>query len=151
MLFSLHHTLRNTVVHLVNKAPAGHTHPELQDRLSLRVYDTLHDLVAARKIGRAEIERLYLYVSAESTAAEAQIAERQRLVAEEPPPLGPLPDPAVVIEILLAVIHSPMPDVSALAALMRAQGKGITREQVQAVCAHYELGKKKPALRRLRR
>lgn len=151
VLFSSHRTLRNTVVHLVNKASAGHTHPELQDRLRLRVYDTLHDLVAAREIGRAEIERLYLYVSAEPTAAEAQIAERQRLIAEPLPRSGPLPDPAVVIEVLLAVIHSHKPDVAALAALMRAQGKAITPGQVEAVWAHYELGKKKPASRRSRR
>jgi hypothetical protein len=151
VLFSRHRTLRNTIVHLVNKAQAGHTHAELQDRLGLRVYDTLHDLVAAREIGRAEIEQLYLYVSAEPTAAEAQITARQHLIAEPPPPLGPLLDPAVVIEVLLAVIHSPRPDVAALAALMRAQGKAITREQIEAVWAHYDLGKKKPALRRSRR
>jgi hypothetical protein len=151
VLFSRHRTLRNTIVHLVNKAQAGHTHAELQDRLRLRVHDTLHDLVAAREIGRAEIERLYLYVNAEPAAAEAQIAGRQRLIAEPPLRPGPLPDPAVVIEVLLAVIHSPKPDVAALAALMRAQGKAISREQVEAVWAHYELGKKKPASRRSRR
>ena len=151
VLFSSHRTLRNTIVHLVNKAQAGHTHAELQDRLSLRVYDTLHDLVAAREIGCAEMERLYLYVSAKPTAAEAQIAERQRLIAELPIPSGPLPDPAVVIEVLLAMIHSPKPDVASLAALMRAQGKAITPGQVEAVWAHYELGKKKLALRQSRR
>ena len=149
VLFSSHRTLRRTVVHLVNKAPAGDTHRELQDRLRLRVYDTLHDLVAAGEIGRAEVERLSLYVSAEPTVAEAQIAERQRRIAEPPP--GRLPDPAVVIEVLLAVIHSPKPDVAAVAALMRAQGKAITRGQVEAVWAHYEPGNKKPASRRSRR
>jgi hypothetical protein len=143
--------LRSTIVHLVNQAQAGQTHAELQDRLRLRVYDTVHDLVAAREIGRAEIERLYLYVSAVPTAAEAQIAERRRLIAGPVTPSGPLPDAAVVIEVLLAVIHSPKPDVSALAALLRAQGKAITAEQVEAVWAHYELGKKKPASRRWRR
>lgn len=151
VLFSRHRTLRHTVVHLVNQAPAGLTHPELQDRLRLRVYDTLHDLVEAREIGRADRERLYLYVSAEPTAAEAQMAERQRRMAEPPLPPGPLPDPAVVIEVLLAVIHSPKPDVAALAALLRAQGKAITPEQIAAVWAHYELGKKKPASRPSRR
>src|SRR4030042_5559512 len=60
VLFSSHGTLRNTVVYLVKNAPAGHTHAELQGRLSLRVYDTLHDLVAGREISRADIERLYL-------------------------------------------------------------------------------------------
>jgi hypothetical protein len=150
VLFSSHRTLRNTVVHLVNKAPAGHTHPELQDRLRLRVYDTLHDLVAAHEIGRAEIEQLYLYVSAEPARAEAQIDERQRLISK-PPSAAPLPDAAVVIEVLLAVIHSPKPDVETLAALLRAQGKAIAPGQVEAVWAHYELGKKKPASRRSRR
>ena len=148
VLFSSHRTLRNTVVHLVNKAPAGHTHAELQDRLRLRVYDTLYDLLAACEIGRSEMERLYLYVSAEPRVAECQIAERQRLIVAPRPLSGLLPDPAVVIEVLLAVIHSPKPDVSALAVMMRAQGKAITPEQVEAVWAHYELGKKKPALRR---
>lgn len=151
VLFSSHRTLRNTVVDLINKAQAGHTHAELQDRLRIRVHDTLHDLVAAGEIGRAEIERLYLYVSAEPTAAKAQIAGRQRQIVEPPLPSGPLPDAAVIIEVLLAVIHSPKPDVSALAALLRAQGKAITREQVDAVWAHYELGKKKPGSRRSRR
>jgi hypothetical protein len=150
ILFSSHGTLRNTIVHMINKAAGGHTHSELQDRLRLRVYDTLHDLVAAREIARADIERLYLYVSAERERADAQIAERQRLIAQLSRP-GPLPDAAVVIEVLLAVIHSPKPNVETVAAFLLAQGKTITREQVEAVWAHYELVKKTPASRRSRR
>ena len=134
MLFSSHGTLRNTVVYLVNKAPAGHTHAELQDHLRLRVYDTLHDLVAAREIACADIEKLYLYVSAEQKTAEAQIATRRRLNAEPLRPV-PLPDAAVVIEALLAVIHSPNPDIKEVAALMQAQGKAITPKQIEAVWA----------------
>jgi hypothetical protein len=147
VLFSSHGTLRNTVVYLVNKAAAGHTHAELQDRLRLRVYDTLHDLVAAREIACADIEQLYVYVSAEQKMAEAQIAARRRMNAE-PLRCVPLPDAAVVIEVLLGVIHSPKPDTREVAALMRSQGKAITPEQIEAVWAHYELGKKKPASRR---
>lgn len=150
ILFSSHGTLRNTIVHLVNNASAGHTHAELQDRLQLRVYDTLHDLVSAGEISRADIERLYLYVSAQSERAEAQIAERQRLIAQPARP-GPVPDAAAVIEVLLAVIHSPKATIEAITALLRAQGKAITQEQVEAVWMHYDLGKKTPASRRLRR
>ena len=90
-----------------------------------------------------------LYVNAQPGEAEAQIAERQRLITA-PPLAGPLPDAAVIIEVLLALIHAPKPDVVSIAALLASQGKGITREKVEAVWAHYELGKKKPALRRLR-
>lgn len=150
ILFSSHGTLRNTIVHLVNNASAGHTHAELQDRLQLRVYDTLHDLVSAGEISRADIERLYLYVSAQSGRAEAQIAERQRLIAQPARP-GPVPDAAAVIEVLLAVIHSPKATIEAITALLRAQGKAIAQEQVEAVWMHYDLGKKTPASRRLRR
>ena len=113
------------------------------------MYDTLHDLVAAGEISRTEWERLFLFVSAEPSTAREQIARRQRLIAEAPPPT-PLPDPAVVIEVLLGVIHSPRPDVAAVAAQLRARGKAVTPEQVEAVWTHYELGKKKPASRRSR-
>jgi len=150
VLFSRHGTLRNTVVYLVKNAQAGHTHAELRDRLRLRVHDTLHDLVTAREIARAPIEHLYLYVSAEPGRAAAQIAERQRLITAPPRP-GPLPDAAVVIEVLLAVIHSPKPDIAGITALMRVQGKTITPEQIEAVWAHYDLGKKNRASRRSRR
>ena len=106
--------------------------------------------MAAREIACVDMEQLYLYVSVEQKTAEAQIAARQRLNAEPPRPVS-LPDAAVVIEVLLAVIHSPRPDIKEVAALMRAQGKVITPDQIEAVWVHYELGKKKPALRRSRR
>ena len=150
VLFSRHRTLRATIVELVGKALAGYTHAELQLRLQLRVHDTLHDLVEAGEIGRTEIERVYLYVSAETARAEAQVAERGRLATRSMQPAR-LPEPPVVIEVLLAVIHSPKPDAATVAALLQAQGKGITLEQVETVWTHYELGKKKPASRRLRR
>jgi hypothetical protein len=150
VLFSSHGTLRDTMIYLVNRSSAGQTHAELQDRLRLRAYDTLHDLVAEHKLGCADIERLYLYVSAETETAEAQIASRRHLIAEPSQP-GPLPDAAIVIEVLLAVIHSPKPDIGKAASFMQSQGKAITQQQIEAVWAHYELGKKKPVLPQLRR
>jgi hypothetical protein len=150
VLFSSHGTLRNTVVYLVNKAVAGHTHAELQDRLRLRVYDTLHDLATAREIACVNIEQLYVYVSAEQKTAEAQIAERRRLNAAALRSFA-LPEAAVVIEVLLAVIHSPKPEIKEVAALMRVQGKAITPEQIEAVWTHYELDKKNLVSRRSRR
>jgi hypothetical protein len=54
-------------------------------------------------------------------------------------------------QVLLAVIHSRKPDIKKVAALMRAQGKAITPEQMEAEWIHYELGKKKPVSRQSRR
>jgi hypothetical protein len=148
VLFSSHGTLRDTIIYLINKSTAGKTHAELQNRVRLRVHDTLHDLVAAHEIGRTDFESLYLYVSARTETAEAQIAERRRMIASTTKPM-PLPDAATVIEVLLAVIHSPKPDIGKIAAFIQAQGKAITPQQIEDVWVHYELGKKKPVSRRL--
>ena len=60
VLFSRLRTLRATIIPMVADAPSGQTHSELEARVHLRVYDTLHDLVAEGRIGRVEFERLYL-------------------------------------------------------------------------------------------
>lgn len=148
--FSMHGTLRATAVWLVEKAPAGQTHEELQERLRLRLHDTLRDLVEAKALSRRLWEDVYVYLIANREAAEAQWAERQTLVryAIEPKPVLPL-DPARVIDILLDVIHHPKDDVKATARRLTARGLAITSEQIEAVFANY--GVKKTVRSRLPR
>jgi len=150
VLFSEHHTLRATVVHFVDAAPAGQTHPELQAKVHLRVHDTLRDLVAVSQIGRTEIERLYLYHSADAVRARAQVTQRRRLI-ETVSPQAPLPAPLVVVDVLVGLIHHPRDDAAALASRLRHSGKTVSVDQVEAVLRHYELGKKKPPSKRSRR
>jgi hypothetical protein len=147
VLFSKHRTLRATIVQLVNQASAGHTHEELQARLQLRVHDTLRSLVEDAEIGRTDIDRLFLYVSIEPATAEAQVAEMRRRLAHSPSPASAtLPDPGIVIEVLLAFIHHPKPNAAVIASVLHAQGKA-SREQVDAVWTRYQLGEKKRASR----
>ena len=141
-LFSKDRTLRATIVRLVGDASAGKTHAELQAQLRLRVHDTLLDLVHDKQIGRAKLDELYLYVSADRRLAQTQIAQRQRLLAVQPPP-APLPETGLVIEVLLAVINQPKADPAAVVPILKRQGRAISREQVKAVFARYDLGKKK--------
>lgn len=148
ILFSRHHTLRRTIVHFVEGAAAGQTQAELQAKLRLRVHDTLYALVQANQITRTELERLYLYLSADRQRARAQLGERRHLV-EGLPKLPPLPEPALIIEVLLGVIHHPRLDPMALASRLRQQGKAIAPDQVAAVFAAY--GVKKTAPSRSRR
>lgn len=149
VLFSRHGTLRASIIHFVGRASAGQSHAELQTRLRLRVHDTLRDLVLGKHIGRVEMERLYLYVSVNQAISQAQLLERRRLLAIEPSP-RPLPESSVVIEILLAVVHHPKADPVEVAAVLRRQGKLVTREQVDAVFVHYSLKKKVRAFRHSR-
>lgn len=139
VLFSRRRTLRATVIPMVSEAPAGQVHAELEARVHLRVYDTLHDLVAEGKIGRVELEHLFLFVNAAGEVAERQLAERRRLLTTGVAEVA-LPGPAMIIEILLAFIRHPEDDLEGLAARVRRHG--ITQEQVGRVFAHYGLGKK---------
>jgi len=148
--FSAHGTLRATAVSLVEQAPAGQTHEELQGQLRLRLYDTLRDLVEAKALTRQLWEDVYVYLNADAEAAAAQWAKRQTLVRYpvEPKPVLPL-DPARVIDILVDVIHHPKDDAQATARRLNARGLAVTSEQVEAIFANY--GVKKTARPRLRR
>jgi len=147
-LFSKDGTLCATIVRLVGEAPAGKTHEELQAQLRLRVHDTLLDLVRDHRIDRADLGRLYLYVSADKAVGEAQAVRRRRMLSEEPAPAA-LPEPNLLIEVLLAVIHQPDEGPTGIAADLDRQGRKVSREQVEAVFARYGLAKKKGGWRRL--
>lgn len=145
--FSKDGTLRATIVRMVGAAPAGKTHEELQAQLRLRVHDTLLDLLRDHRIGRADLDRLYLYVSADKAVGKGQLAQRRRMLAAEPSPAA-LPKPNLLIEILLAVIHHPDEGPDGLAAAMTRQGRTVSHEQIEAVFARYGLGKKKGGWKR---
>lgn len=141
-LFSRHGTLKATVRHLVRTADSGQTQRELQQRLQLRVHNTLLELVSAREIARELIDQLYLYVSADLEVRAAQIASRRALLAPpEHPPLGL----SEVVEILLAVIHHGTRDVCQPRLVLeelRARGRVVSLAQIQEVFERYDLGKK---------
>jgi hypothetical protein len=143
ILFSRHHTLRRTIVHFVEGAAAGHTQTELQAKLRLRVHDTLYALVRANQVTRTELARLYLYLSADRERAQAQLGERRRLF-ESLPKFAPLPEPTLIIEVLLGVIHHPRLDPMALASRLHQQGKAIAPDQIAAVLAAYGVKKTAP-------
>lgn len=147
VMFSRWHTLRATVSHMVNEAPAGRTHAELQARTHLRVHDTLHDLLAADEIGRVVFNHRFVYVSGDNETAQAQIREREASRPGEDDG-SPAPDPQVVVDVLLAFIDHSEEGVDRLAVRLRRHG--VTREQVDNVFRLYEL-EKKTALRRLPR
>lgn len=141
-LFSRDGTLRATVVRLVDVAPAGRTHAELQARLQMRVHDTLRNLTNASEIGRLRIERLFLYVAIDPRTAKAQVVERRRLL-EAPQPSGP-PGPAVVVEVLVEIIHDARAraDPAAVVKQLEARGISVTDAQVEEILKEHGIKKK---------
>jgi hypothetical protein len=141
--FSAHGTLRATIVVMIRKAAAGHTHDELALILGLRVHDTLRSLVRALVLERERIDAVYVYFDAEPERRTAQREQRRRstapaLVARPPPPL----DLPRVIEVLVAMLQAPGDEPAAIGARLRAGEIDVSDEQIQAVWKHYGLGKK---------
>lgn len=143
VLFSQYRTLRATIVQQVADAEAGRTHVELQARLRLRVHDAVRQLTQAKRIGRVVIARLFLYVSVDTTIADAQQAKRRQLLEAQPPPVL-LPSLTVIIEVLLDVIQDAhaQADPRAVAARLEARGVVVTPAQVEEVFRHHGLEKK---------
>ncbi len=140
--FSLYGTLRETILCLTQKAPGGYTHEELQAILGLRTHNTLRSLVEANLLVRERIVGSFLYLAGDQERATAQLQERARAaipdVITRPAPL----DNARTVAVLVAVIHAPGDDASAIADRLRAEGVDVSDEQVEAVFACYELEKK---------
>lgn len=145
VLFSRDGTLKKTLVRLVEESDAGRFHRELQRRVRLRVHNTLADLVAQRRLGRAPIEGEYLYVSATRARASGQLARRAYL-GREPAPASTDADlePAVVIAVLVEVIHGAVVrlDAHEVATRLVARGVAVTVTQVEAVFRRHGVEKK---------
>ncbi len=142
-LFSKYRTLRETIVRLVEESPAGRTHAELQERLRLRVQDTLRDLADARRIDRTQLARLYVYVSIERATAQRQIKARRDVLAKLPTP-EVAPALATVVEILLELVHGAgaWMEPGALAKRLGARGITVSPEQVEQVYRDHGIVKK---------
>jgi len=144
--FSSHGTLRATAVFLIEQSAAGQTHEELEQRLGLRVYDTLRSLVRAGAIARERFEDVYLYLSVDSKKAAAQIEARRKLQVPAPAATHPL-DPLLAIDILVQVIHHPREDAAGIAERLRSAGRAVRDGQVDQVFLDYGVKKTVARLR----
>ncbi len=149
--FSRAGTLKATLVEQVDAAEAGHTHRELEALVHIRVHNTLLGLVREQRLGREKLEKLYLYVSAESERAAAQVAKRRERMAAAVEKIE-LPD-TMVIEVLLEVVHAGKAIIapSVAAERLRARGVRVTAAQAERVYAHYGIEEKKTARSHSRR
>lgn len=142
--FSAHGTLRATIVVLVNRSSAGYTHEELQTELTLRVHDTLRNLVQDELLGRVLVDEVYVYLSTQREVAAAQLARRRAASTPVPQPSMAL-DPARTIDVLVAVIHHPRDDPNAIVAHLGTMGRPVSIGQVEHLFHCYDLPGKKTA------
>lgn len=144
--FSKVGTLKATILDLVNKAPPGLTHVELNNLLRVRVHNTLLFLVRECLIGRERIYRAYLYVNAEQEQADKQILRRRKQLLDTPEEIAEMPA-TTIIEVLIETIHAGQVSIDPLliANRLSARGVPVTVKQVEQVFTRYMVRSKKKA------
>ena len=142
--FSRSGSLKATAVNVVETSPSGYTHMEMKRLLQVRVHNTLLGLVHAGLVGREQIEKVYLYVSARHDRACLQVAKRKKQLADLSKPTLQLPT-ATIIEVLVEAIQAAQISVSPtiIAERLAARGLELSATQVQEVLGHYGMSVEK--------
>jgi hypothetical protein len=135
--FSVDGSLKNTVRRLVDEAPAGATHSELQLQLQLRVHNTLLELWHKAEISRESLAGFYVYLHSEPTVQQAQLARRRKQLAVEQ--VETEVTDAVVIEVLLVLIRHPGSHLAEVVRRLRGHAPPIRAEHVRVVFERYDL------------
>lgn len=143
--FSRHRSLPETIVALVEKAPAGLTVRELEERLQSKVANLVSRLVSEGRVqGERLLGRQVVYLSGDPEVRGSQVQQRRQW-QEEPAARGRAELPpgcsaTEVIEILRAMILTSDDNPDRLA--RRVQAEQVTTSQVRRVLEHYALKKK---------
>ncbi|RLD18279.1 MAG: hypothetical protein DRI33_04350 [Caldiserica bacterium] len=140
--FSRHGTLRNTLVQIISKSPAGMTHKELKILLHIQVQNTLTNLIKAKKLQRRSSPgQTFVYLSNEHSKALEQWQKRQSL--DDSAAGITLPSETVVIDILLEIIRGDerVVNESVLGSRLKKRGIAVSQKQLVYVFTYYDIKK----------
>jgi hypothetical protein len=152
--FSVHGSLRDTVVALVKDSMCGYTHEELRDILGIRMYNTLQNLTKDGKIIRQEVGGKFVYFSLyhqeeqfeQRRITPPKLIEKPKVIKQRAPRLIPPAGLYETIEVLVAFING-YNEPEMVYQYVHRNGIHITPEQIKSIFATYELGKKNCTLR----
>jgi hypothetical protein len=148
--FSRWGTLPDTLVTLIQQAPAGLTASELEERLQTAVANLLARLVQHGRVQRQPLTgHRVVYLAAAAEARRQQWEQRQQALAAaaEKQAAGlPAGCPApVVIGVLRQMILAPDTSPEQAARRLQTEGLRVTARQVRQVREYYTLEKKRPS------
>ena len=138
--FSVDGSLAQTVRRLVYELEAGATHRELQERLRVRVHNTLLTLLRRGEIERERLAQLYVYLHRDAAMRKLQIQRRESLLnTEDRVRVGTEVPDELVIQVLLTLLHHPEAKAAEVVRYLRGHSPPISLAQVDAVFARYDL------------
>jgi len=138
--FSVDGSLGKTVRRLVYEMDAGATHRELQERLRVRVHNTLLTLLRRGEIERERLAQLYVYLHRDAAIREVQIQRRGALLeAGKTVRIETAVPDEIVIQVLLTLLHHRGAKAAQVVRFLRGHSPPVSMEQVGAVFARYDL------------
>jgi hypothetical protein len=138
--FSLDGSLGKTVRRLVYEMDAGATHRELQERLRVRVHNTLLTLLRRGEIGRERLAQLYVYLHRDADIRAVQMQRRGALLdAGKTVRIETAVPDEIVIQVLLTLLHHPGAKAAQVLRYLRGHSPPVSMAQVEAVFARYDL------------
>ena len=138
--FSVDGSLAKTVRRLVHEMEAGATHRELQERVRVRVHNTLLTLLRRGEIERERLAQLYVYLHPDAEIREEQIQRRGALLhAGKTLRIETAVPEEIVIQVLLTLLHHPGAKAAEVLRYLRGHSPPVAMEQVEAVFARYDL------------
>jgi hypothetical protein len=140
VFFSVDGSLTKTVRRLVYEMAAGATQRELQERVRVRVHNTLLTLLRRGEIERERLAQLYVYLHRDAAIREVQIQRRGALLnaGETTRIAAGIPD-EIVIQVLLTLLHHPGAKTAEVVRYLWGHSPPVSMEQVGAVFARYDL------------
>jgi len=131
--------LPQTLVALVQQAPAGLTATELGERLRLDPRSFLWQFHARPELQRRKSQGHFVYLAADPQRAQAQMAQRTTPIRVT----VPLPSAVEAVALLVEAIKHPQLSPEQLCQRLRPAHRQLTPEAVRALWAHHGLTLKK--------
>jgi hypothetical protein len=145
--FSRYGTINQTIVAVIQKASAGMTVQEVEDRLQTKAANLLCRLVHNEQLRQRPCRgRQLVYLAAEAKQADRQYQQRQQALQQPTDRHRQLPQgcsASEVIEILRQMILSPQAHPEQLARELSGRDVSATANQVCRVIDYYALEKKR--------
>ncbi len=138
--FSVDGSLAKTVQRLVYEMEAGATHRELQERVRVRVHNTLLRLLRRGEIARERLAQLYVYLHRDAEIRAVQIQRRGALLdAGETARIETAVPDEIAIQVLLTLLHHPGAKAAQVVRYLRGHSPPVSMQQVETVFARYDL------------
>lgn len=145
VFFSKHGSLKETVKHMIYTSEAGRTHLDLQQILGLRVHNTLLNLVSIKAVFREKLDGTYIYLHNNPEIRFFQLDKRQQQSSWDHK-VSTI-NPYITVEVLLAVIRQQDQSATDIYNVLSEKGINVTRDEIDTIFQHYDLGKKNSRLR----